>query len=86
MNIPIPQEFRVGALRWDVLMVPAKDLQGDCGDADRALQTIRINEDLSDEMKEATFIHELIHVLEIDMDHSHVETMSVLLHQILKQL
>lgn len=86
MKIPIPETFMVGALTWQVKMVDPKELQGDCGDADRATQTIRINWDLTGDMKEATFLHEILHVLEIDMDHSHVETMSVLLHQIIRQL
>jgi len=81
----IPKTFKIGALHWKVVFVPANELQKDCGEMDRSRQTIRINKDLTQEMKEATFLHELIHICEVEMDHSHVETLSILLHQVLSE-
>lgn len=83
-DVKIPDQFKVGAITWYVEMVPPGELDNDCGDMDRAMQRIRINRDMSTDMREATFLHELLHVLEVDMDHSHIETMSMLLHQVLK--
>lgn len=80
----IPKTLRIGAVLWTVQQVPPDEFDGGsaCGDTNRALALIRINHDLPEDMKEQTFMHELLHAIDFQLDHDVVELMAALLHQV----
>ena len=87
----IPSTFELGGLTWTVKFVkkfPDKLVQGEC---DIVTTTIKVKSTLSQEMKEQTFCHELVHAIKFAMgiaeqDHNEVDVdaFAMYLHQFLK--
>lgn len=88
MNIPEKFTLKIGAILWKVEQVEESEIDSDypcSGDTSHVRQTIRLNRNLSDEMKEQTLFHEIFHALDIELDHNAVEMLATLLHQVLKE-
>jgi hypothetical protein len=83
----IPEHIRIGAITWTVEQVPSIELGDDekCGDCDHSLARIRLNRDMLDDLKALTFLHELLHAINNEMEHSEVEMVSTLLLQVLTE-
>ena len=82
----IPTKIKVGAIWWEVKEVEWLEIDSssvDCGDQNPITQVIRLNNKLSPEMKGLTFLHELLHVINPELEHSSVEMMSQTLYQVL---
>lgn len=84
----IPKEFMLGGVKWRVnVRRMENDLLGTC---DSKTAIIEIEENLSPQMAELTFCHELVHAIMFSMgmqdhDEKFVEGFAVFLHQYLTQ-
>lgn len=84
-GMKIPKSFQLAGVTWCVEETAAMNEMGHC-EAETA--TIRIRKGLSQQMKEATFCHELQHAIrfaagETDHDGKTVDAHGNLLHQFL---
>jgi hypothetical protein len=85
--LKIPKSFTLAGIRWTVEETSAISEMGHCS-AEAA--TIRLRKDLSDQVKAATFCHELQHAILYTMgldehDEKLVDAQGNLLHQFLSQ-
>lgn len=82
----IPETLKVGSHTWKVRLVSQQEL-GDSTDGDYNTETmeIRIHEGLPVPMQELTFFHELLHVLNGELDHNMVEMLSAGVYHVLKE-
>jgi hypothetical protein len=84
----IPQTIKIGAINWKILLVEPSDIDPDSvssGSSSHETQTIMINRYLSAEMKEQTLLHEILHAVDLQMEHNAVEMLATLLHQVLTE-
>lgn len=82
----IPDTIKIGAITWTVEQVAPDDFDDQrCGETDHIKCRIRINRDLLDDVKALTLLHELFHAINGEMNHSDVEMMSSVLHQVLTE-
>lgn len=83
----IPKSLKIGGHKWRVIQVDAEVLGGDdCyGDQNHATNTIRLRKDMDDGQKIATFIHEIIHCINLEMEEVEVDYMAQAIYQILKE-
>lgn len=77
----IPDKFISQGIWWSVKFTP--DIE-DSGETDYDTQTIRIREQLSQEMKEATFLHEVGHTVNPTIDHALLDSFTMQIFQVLK--
>jgi len=75
--------IKLGGLKIEVKYVPSNELEKDCGQADFALGTIKINKDLSKENKDLTLLHEILHHIDPALTESQIELYSRALYQVL---
>jgi hypothetical protein len=85
--VKIPKSFQLAGIRWTVEETSAISDMGHC-DSEGA--TIRLRKDLSDQVKAATFCHELQHAIRYtlgqdDHDEKEVDAQGNLLHQFMEQ-
>lgn len=81
----IPRSFQLAGITWKVVET---DAISDMGHCDSEAATIRLRSDLSPQVKQATFCHELQHAIrymsgETDHDEKEVDLHGNLLHQFL---
>mgnify|MGYP001609705458 CR=1 FL=1 len=84
----IPDTLKIGALWYKVIQVDSSQIDVDSfhtGDCDDHTQTIRISKSISQEMKEVTLIHEILHAIDMQLDHDLVELLSSAIYQVLKE-
>lgn len=84
----IPPKIKINNIWWTIKEVLGSEIDSDdvvCGDQSAITQTIRINKDMSPEMKEVTLIHEIIHCIDGELDHNLVEMISSCLHQVITE-
>jgi hypothetical protein len=85
--VKIPKTFTLAGIRWSVEESDAISEMGHCN-AETA--TIRLRKGLSDQVKAATFCHELQHAIRYTLgldehDEKEVDSQGNLLHQFLEQ-
>lgn len=81
----IPKSFQLAGITWRVV---DSDAISDMGHCDSESATIRLRKDLPQQVKEATFCHELQHAIrymsgQSDHDEKEVDAQGNLLHQFL---
>lgn len=81
----IPKSFQLAGITWRVV---DSDAISDMGHCDSESATIRLRKDLPQQVKEATFCHELQHAIRYmsgltDHDEKEVDAQGNLLHQFL---
>ena len=84
----IPDKIKIGGLWWKIKEVSSSEIDCDdycAGDQSDQTQTIRIDRALSPEMKEAVLLHEIIHCINGQLDHSLVEMLALSLYQVFKE-
>lgn len=84
----IPSKIKIGAITWTVWEVDEAEIDCDehvIGDQSESTQLIRIARNLSPEMKEEVFLHELLHCINPQMEHGLVEMLAKALHEVLKE-
>lgn len=84
-GMSVPTSFQLGGITWKVVDT---DAISDMGHCDSEAATIRLRSDLSQQVKQATFCHELQHAIrymagETDHDERTVDAHGNLLHQFL---
>lgn len=83
----LPARLKIGAIWWKVRVVPGAEIDSDgatVADQNEVSQTIRIAKELSPEMREVAFFHELLHCIDSQLDHDLVELLAQALYQVLK--
>lgn len=93
MDLKIPKEFMIFNERYKVRQLKKVDAEGSWGEHDFKSNTIKIQKDLDDNLKERTFLHEVMHcVLEqlsydkLSSDEKFVDQVASALHQVLKTM
>ena len=85
----IPTKLKIGALWYPIRFVPSAEIDCDsqpAGDTSCHRQDIRISENLrTQEMKELTLFHEVLHCINDQMAHAEVEYLAQALYQVLKE-
>ena len=84
----IPETLKIGAIIWKIRQVEPSEIDCDTvssGSTSHETQTILINRYLSPEMKEQTLIHEILHAVNLQMEHNAVEMLATILHQVLSE-
>jgi hypothetical protein len=81
----IPSRVKILAHWFDVKQVEPGELEKDCGQTDIDLQRIRINKRLSQDMQEETFVHEILHAINIAVDEETINILAGALYQVLKE-
>lgn len=76
----IPSSIKVGAHTIKVRTMSMDK----CGEFDREKLTIHLADWLPDTQREATFIHELFHVLNNELDHALLDSLAEQLYQVLR--
>jgi hypothetical protein len=77
----IPKQIKVGGITYKISIVPMGD---DLGQTDFRTSTIRINEALNEEQKMASFIHELVHCINTQLNEETVDYIALSINQIIK--
>jgi len=77
----IPEKLKSQGIWWTVRFT--NDIN-DNGQTDYDTQEILIRENLSDEMKDAVFIHEIFHTLNTTMSHELMDSLAMQLYQVIK--
>lgn len=80
----IPAKIKVGGLWFDVKQVPSDEVDDDYGTASSSKQTIKLNKELPQDVKELTFLHEILHCINGEMEEKEVEFIAFGLFQVLK--
>lgn len=62
-----------------------KDMGEDAGLADKTKNIIYIDPNLSKSEQESTLIHEILHVINSELDHALLDSLSQQLYQVIKQ-
>lgn len=83
MKIP-PKQLKIGGHRYKIELVDPEDLEKDCGQQNRARNTIKIRNDLPQSQLEETLIHEVIHAINGDLKEETVDFLSMAIYQVLK--
>jgi hypothetical protein len=83
--VTIPEFIIIGDIRYNVHFVDRIDDDDSCGESCRVTNTIKICSKLSDENKELTFWHEVLHLINGELEESEVDMLAVLIHQVIKQ-
>jgi hypothetical protein len=83
----IPKSFQLAGIKWTVEETSAISDMGHC---DSESATIRLRRDLADQVKAATFCHELQHAIRYTLgqdehDEKEVDAQGNLLHQFMEQ-
>lgn len=83
----IPTKLKIGAVTYEVKLV--KDLKDGSDSVDGLYDvtnnTISIDETLSQEAKEITFIHEILHACNSTMNHEFLDSLSEQIYQVFKE-
>ncbi len=56
----IPKLLKIGGIVYKVI---EKNMEESCGECDRTTNTIILNKEMTQEQKEVTLIHEILHAL-----------------------
>ena len=80
----IPSKIKVGGHVYTIELVDHELIESDCGEVNRARSTIRLRNDLTASQLEESFIHEVVHLINLSWDEERVEFISNIIYQILK--
>lgn len=80
----IPKQLKIGGHLYKIELVDPEDLGTDCGQQNRARNTIRIRNDLPESQLEETLIHEVLHAINGDFKEEFVDFMAMAIYAILK--
>lgn len=76
----LPKQIKIGGITYKIDIVPMGD---DLGQTDFRTSSIRISEDLNDEQKLASLIHECVHCLNTQLTEEQVDYLALSINQIL---
>lgn len=84
----LPTKLKIGGIWWEVREVDEAEIDCDnhtIGDQSESTQLIRIAKNLSQPMKLAVLLHEVIHCIDAQLDHDLVEMLANQLFQVLSE-
>lgn len=79
----IPKEVKIGARIYTVEEVDGDELDDACGDLSEPLQRIRIRAGMKQPAKELTFIHEVLHAMNDQVEETDIGFWASAIHQFL---
>lgn len=79
----IPKKIKVGGHIYKVQFVDVEDIDRNCGEQNRARNTIRIRKDLPQSQIEETFIHEVLHAINGALKEETIDMLAMGIYQIL---
>lgn len=81
----IPTTVRIGAHKYTIKEVAQSELEEpSCGMTDKQKGIIFINKNLMQTEKEATFLHEVLHIINDQIKHETIESLAQQLYAFLK--
>ncbi len=75
----IPKQIKIGALTYKIIK---KKLDDDCGQQRTKEQIIYLDKDMSEELEELTFWHEVLHAINPELTDKDVEFLSQAIVQV----
>jgi hypothetical protein len=79
----IPSKLKIGGHIYSIELVDPELLSNDCGEQNRARNTIKIRNDLPQSQLEETLIHEVLHAINGDLKEETVDFLAMAIYQIL---
>lgn len=83
----IPTKIKIGAITYKVILadewIGSANTDGETFTSLKQGNVIYIKKELSNEMKEVTFLHEVLHCINATMNHEFLDSLSFQLHQVL---
>lgn len=80
----IPKQLKIGGHLVKIIEKDGFNADSDCGEFLIDKNTITIRKDMPQDQKEATLIHEIIHVCNTTLDHELLDSVSEQIYQVLK--
>ena len=80
----IPKKIKICGHVYKVMIVDHELIESNCGEVNRARNTIKLRNDLPKSQLEESFIHEVLHVINQDWSEERIEFTSNIIYQILK--
>lgn len=80
----IPKTLKIGGHIYEIEFVDGEKINNDCGEQNRARNTIKLRKDLPQSQLEETLIHEVIHALNGGLKEEMVDGMAMGIYQVLK--
>lgn len=77
----IPKKLKIGAHTYKVLV---KELDVNFGQVDREKNIISISDKLPQNQQEVTLIHEILHALNNELDHTFLDSLAEQFYQVIK--
>lgn len=81
--LQIPDRIKIGGLNYKVSLVDPEIIDNSMGSFNPALGEIQIRNDIRQEQKEATLLHEILHAINNEMEEKEVEALAQALYQVL---
>lgn len=79
----IPTQLKIGGHIYKIKLVDPEELDKDCGQQNRARNTIKIRNDLPKSQLEETIIHEVLHAINGDLKEETVDFLSNAIYAVL---
>jgi len=81
----LPEKIKIGGITYTIRFIPDEELSenNNCGKLDRDKDEILIGESLSLGNKLLSFLHEMVHAINGELEEEEVESIAVGLHQVL---
>ena len=81
----IPETVHIGAHKYTIKEIAQSELEEpSCGMTDKQKGVIYLNKNLMQSEKEATFLHEVLHVINDQLKHETIESLAQQLYAFLK--
>jgi len=80
----IPKKLKIGSVTLDIKLTHPDNIEGGCGDCDVINQVIRLNSDMSDDMKAFTLWHEIIHAWNTTLEEEKTDAMAQMIVTVIK--
>lgn len=77
-------KLKIGPVYYRVKNVPTEDIGRDYADTQQDVLLIRVSETVKPEIYPQTLLHEVLHAINLQMDHFQVESLAQSLTQVLK--
>lgn len=79
-----PKKLKIGGHIYKVKLVDPEEIGEDCGECDRSLGIIKINNSMPSSQLYETLLHEVIHAIHATLREEEVDMLSALLYQVIK--
>lgn len=77
----IPKSLKIGGHRYKIRLID----MGDMGKTDRGKNVIYIDKTLPQDQQEATLIHEILHALNNELNHTTLDSLAEQIYQVIRE-